>query len=156
MALPIDMSKVSAEDKYPEGRFRARIISAGIYPKKDSGKELDETGAIVGEVNDEGNQKYGGINVGLRYIEHSSNYTVDEAGKDLSMVGRTRFEFFTFHPKMIQNIKRLFIAAGLGDSSDEQELIGQEIDFQSVDKVDKNDPDGPKKSRLQKTMVAMG
>jgi len=82
MALPIDMSTVSAADKYPEGRFRVRVLSAEVRPKD---AEINDQCEVVGQVTEKGTQKYCGLSVGFRYIEHPSNYTVDENGKDLSM-----------------------------------------------------------------------
>ncbi len=152
MGLPIDMSTVSAADKYPEGRFRVRILSAEVRPKD---VKINDQCEVVGQTTEKGTQKYCGLSVGFRYVEHPSNYTVDENGKDLSMVGRTRFEYFSMHPKMIRNVKRLFIAASV-ETSDEQELVGQEIDIVSEDRADNRDPDGPKDSRVTRTMVAMG
>jgi len=152
MALPIDMSTVSAADKYPEGRFRVRVLSAEVRPKD---AEINDQCEVVGQVTEKGTQKYCGLSVGFRYIEHPSNYTVDENGKDLSMVGRTRFQFFSMHPKMIKHVKRMFVAAGI-EGSDEQELVGQEIDIVSEDQVDNREPDGPKESKVTRTMVAMG
>jgi len=49
----------------------------------------------------------------------------------------------------------MFVAAGI-EGSDEQELVGQEIDIVSEDQVDNREPDGPKESKVTRTMVAMG
>ena len=153
MALPLDLTKVSAADLYPEGTFRTRIISAVVRPED---KEIDpEDASVVGEFKDDGGKKYAILNIGLRYVEHPTNYTVDPTtGKEVTLVGRTRFEGISFHPSFVHNVRRLFDNAGVEPTEDEKALVDKEIDIVSKNKTRKDD--GTLESRVVATRIATG
>ena len=155
--MPVNISKVSASDLYPEGTFRARIIRADVRPDpKKSGKDVGSDFEIVGEFNDEGKQKYAVLNVGFRFTEHPSNYAPSPiTGEVVPLVGRTLFEGFSFHPSFRHNVRRLFDNVGVKDSDDTDDLLERELDIVLKNEPSRNDPD-QKETRVKRTAVAKG
>lgn len=139
--LPFDLTKVSMSDLFPEGRFRARVVSVEQYPKNQDGtpKELNED-MTTGEMNEKGEPKYGWLRVGFRFVEHPSNYTVDpKTGKEMPLTGRQIYDNFSFHPLMQKKIRELYNNTGTPADQPTEALKDKEADIIIKNKPRKDD-----------------
>lgn len=151
--LPMDLTKVSAADLFPEGRFRVRIASAEVQPKD---KQLGESGEIVGVFSDEGKQKYAALNVGYRFTEHANNVAVDpRSGEAKNLAGRMIFDRISFHPEYVRHVRELYDASGTEADGPTESLLGKEVDIIIKHRARRDDPD-VKESRVDKVRIAVG
>ena len=123
MKFPVNLKTVVSADNLPDGRYRMRIVKPTIYPKD---QEIDESGAVVGQTWDDGNQKYGQLRLGLRFIEHPSNYVPGADGKVQSLVGQTRFDSVNLDRYRMLN--ELYAAVGVDTDAEVEALGEQEVD----------------------------
>lgn len=153
VGLPIDLTKVSAADVFPDGRYRVRVIRAEVYPKD---KELGSDAEVVGEVNEKGKQKYAFLGVSYRFVEHPSNYTTNPTtGEPMSLVGREIGEPISFHPEYRKHIRELYDNTGTDAGEDPKELLGKELDIYIKNKPSREDP-SVKESSISSRRVANG
>lgn len=154
--LPFDLSKVSASDLFPQGRFRVRVVDAQLYPKNGDGSPvtLAEDCSIPGEFNENGDPKYGWLRVGFRFVEHPNNYTVDpKSGKEVTLVGRQIYDNFSFHPLMQRRVRELYNNTGTDPNEEVEQLLEKECDIQIKNKGRKDDPENVE-SRVSAVRVA--
>jgi len=136
MKLPVNLKNIITADTIPDGRFRMRITKATIFPKD---KEMGERGEVIGEVNDKGNQKYGWLNLALRFVEHPSNYVPGPDGQIQGLVGQTRFDSVSF--AMFRQLNDLYAAVGVDTDAELEALEDQEVDVVYKSKPRYDNPD---------------
>ena len=152
--LPIDLSKVSAADVFPEGRFRVRVQRAEVWPKD---KDLGQEGEIPGELNDEGKQRYGALNVGYKFTEHATNYVPDpKTGEPKPLAGRFISEMISFHPSFVRHVRELYDNTATDPKLPPVELVGKELDIVIKNKARRDDPEGPKESTISRRALPVG
>jgi len=136
---PVDLSKVSAETLYPEGRFRARIVSMDEYPKDT---EKGENGELVGQFTDDGRQKYAWVRTGFRFMEHPNNVAPDpKTGEPTNLAGRQIWRSYFYYPDQMNRIRQLYDAAGVDPTQDYEPLLNNEVDITIKNKPRRDEPD---------------
>jgi hypothetical protein len=129
--IPIDLTQLANDDLYPEGRHRARIASATLYPED---QEIGPEGELVGQSDDQGRQRFAWWRLGFAFTEHPSNYGVDEKGRPISIVGRYAWRNYFLRPGGDRRrIVQLYDAAGVAldpEGIDLSVLVGREVDVE--------------------------
>lgn len=151
---PYDMTKVSAQDLIPEGRFRARVAKTEQRPKE---VELGPDGEIPGKFSDKGTQSYGGLSVDFVFTEHSSNYAPNEKGDVVPLVGRHLFAFFGHSPNGPGRrlIAALYDNTGTPREAEYEALHGKEVDVVVKVQARYDDPE-TKESVVKKVLTPAG
>lgn len=139
--IPIDLSALTAREKNPVGRRRARIGRVYLYPKDT---ELGPGGEIEGRTDKNGEQAYGWLRVGFTLTEHAQNYDVDSKGRPVSLAGKVVWQNYFLN--RYSRIQELLNAAGVplpeegSGGLDGELLLNKEVDIQITERARTDDP----------------
>lgn len=126
--LPFNFAEVAAQDHVPDATYRFRVTSVETRPK---GLALGPNGEQPDKFDEDGNQVYGILSVGLRFVDHEANVAVNpQTGKPYSLAGKTLWPGFPLNPAFRSSklIMDLYTKTGTPQDADYKELIGKEVD----------------------------